>query len=210
MPANSFIESFKNMSEMKFYKSFILGCLVYLLSIYLTSEFIYNDDVYSRAGSSLEGVRKIDKIRYLISPFLYGLKSFLFTFFIFIAIRILNYNIDFYKVFKWFLSIYFLSYFGDFLFIVWFWVISPTTQKEILDNFYPLSLTGFATKQSLFKEFMPILRFLNLPELLFGTLFTFYFSFLLKTTTTKAATIYLLGYFVPVILFYLTLYIFKQ
>jgi hypothetical protein len=200
---------FNYLSNVRFWKVYLVSFLLYLISIYLVSEHVYHDDLYLNAGGNPNLARKIDNYRYVFSPVVFTLKTGVIAAFMFAITKLMNVDVSFGWVYKLYLSVYPITLLADFLYIFWFLVINPSSTKKYVDTFYPFSASGLINEGSNFAKFMPLLHFLNIPELLFGIIFTLFFSYSLKIRYFNSFLIFLFGYFIPIVSIFLFLYLFK-
>jgi len=164
----------KNILEKPIWVLFLTAVAFYVLGLYMFSHFVWSSDIYEynyKAETGFENyidmVRRIDFIRYLLSPIYIFLMAFIITGLIKIGLTGGYIDINNNLLFKIVLISILILSLPLWVKVVWFVLIKGSYTMEELKYFYPFSLLNFFDPSDLMETMMKALGRINLYHLVF-------------------------------------------
>lgn len=164
----------RNILEKPIWVLLIAASVFYLMGLFLFSNFVWSTDIYEynyKADTGFEKyidmVRRIDFIRYLLSPIYIFLMAFIITGLIKIGITGSYIDINNKLLFKIVLISTLILSLPLWVKVVWFVLLKGSYTMEEVKYFYPFSLLIFFDPSDLQETIMKALGRINLYHLVF-------------------------------------------
>ncbi len=186
----------------------IAAITFYVLGLYLFSHFVWSTDIYEYNYSGKTGfedyidmIRRIDFMRYLLSPLYVLLIAGTVSGLIQIGLIGNNIKINYKLLFKIVLTATFILFLPFWVKTVWFVLIKGSYTMEEVKLFYPLSVLSFVDRSELHEFVIKALGRISIFQFVFMAFIAWCISFYCSNSFTRLMGIVLYTYGLGFLLF---------